>query len=341
MPVSGNPSVAVASIVAQKRPHRRLLADIGGTNARFAWQSVEDSALTHVDTLKCADFSTVNDAITHYLSQQRLPSPDAFAFGVATPVNDDVVKMTNHHWSFSVSALKRELDCDTGLVINDFVALASAIPAMTAADLNVVNAARQVSGAPIAVIGAGTGLGVASLVADDEGRYHAVPGEGGHVTLAATNETEEAIIRLLREKFGHVSAERALSGPGIVSLYEAHCALRGETPALKSASAITQHAQSHWDSSAYRAISSFTDFLGNVSGNLALTLGAFGGLYIGGGIVPKLGELFDRKRFLAAFGNKGRFANYLADVPCFIITCPSPALLGASRVLQQHVDAAR
>lgn len=341
MSVFANPSAAVQPLRSRAGDYTRLVADIGGTNARFAWQSGNRVGLSRVSTLKCADYAGVEEAIAHYLAQNALPTPDAFAFGIATPVNGDVVRMTNHHWSFSISRLKRELRSDVGIVINDFVALASAIPALTAADRIALQSAAEKAGAPIAVIGAGTGLGVASLIADAAGNYMAVPGEGGHVTLAATNDDEEAVIRELRKQFGHVSAERALSGPGIVALYEAHCALRGEVPSLTSAADISHQARFDRASSAFQAISSFVDFLGSVSGNLALTLGAFGGLYLGGGIVPKLGDLFDRQRFVAAFCRKGRFAEYLAEVPCFMITCESPALLGAARVLQQQIDAER
>jgi glucokinase len=341
MSVFANPSVVVEPSSAREGDCTRLVADIGGTNARFAWQAGAGDKLSRVSTLKCADYAGIDEAIAHYLAQNALPTPDAFSFGVATPVNGDVVRMTNHHWSFSISGLKQTLNSDVGIVINDFVALASAIPALVPADRIALNVAAGKPGAPIAVIGAGTGLGVASLIADTAGNYVAVPGEGGHVTLAATNDAEEAVIHELRKHFGHVSAERALSGPGIVALYEAHCALRGEAPTLKSAAEISRIARLDRASSAYHAISSFVDFLGNVSGNLALTLGAFGGLYIGGGIVPKLGDLFDRQRFIAAFRSKGRFAQYLADIPCFVITCESPALLGAARVLQQQLDARR
>jgi glucokinase len=322
----------------EKSVGTRLVGDIGGTNARFAWQSKPSEPLSRITTLKCADYPTLGEAIAHYLDRGSLPSPAAFAFGVATPVVGDQVQMTNNHWSFSINALKQALGSDEGVVVNDFVALASAIPALQANDVAKLDDATRHAGAPIAVIGAGTGLGVASLIADARGEYRAVPGEGGHVTLAATNEDEEQVIAQLRKRFGHVSAERALSGPGLVALYEAHCALRGEVPKPYRASDITANAQMNRDFSCFLALSSFTSFLGNVSGNLALTLGAFGGVFIGGGIVPKLGAQFDRARFLEAFVNKGRFAKYLAEIPCHIITCESPALIGAARVLEQHLN---
>jgi glucokinase len=325
--------------ISQSRSAGRLVADIGGTNARFAWQSHAGATLSHASTLKCSDFGSLNGAIAHYLSKKELPSPHAFGLGIATPVFGDQVQMTNHHWSFSINALKTELGSDTAVVVNDFVALASAIPALTDNDVVRLNDAPRMRGAPIAVIGAGTGLGVASLIADRHGEYHAVPGEGGHVTLAATNDEEDQIIRELRKRFGHVSAERALSGPGLVVLYEAHCALRDEHPKPFTAAEITSNALGNRDFVCSAALSSFTSFLGNVSGNLALTLGAFGGLYIGGGIVPKLGSLFDRARFLEAFTNKGRFEKYLGNIPCGVITCESPALIGAARVLQQRISA--
>lgn len=317
----------------------RLVGDIGGTNARFAWQTEAGAALSHISTLRCAEFDSLITAIRRYLSQQALPAPHAFGLGIATPVAGDYVQMTNHHWSFSVANLKSELGSDTAVVVNDFVALASAIPALTANDFVRLNEPEREPGAPAVVIGAGTGLGVASLVADGEGEYRAVPGEGGHVTLAATTDVEEQLIRELRKRFGHVSAERALSGPGLVALYEAHCSLRDERPKPFTASEISSNALGNRDMACSEALTSFVSFFGSVCGNLALTLGAFGGVYIGGGIVPKLGSQFNRTQFLDAFTQKGRFANYLAAMPCFVITCESPALIGAARVLQQHISA--
>ncbi len=315
----------------------RLIGDIGGTNARFGWQIDAGAEVVQRATYACADFPTLSVAIAHYLSVHSLPGPAAFALGIATPVTGDRVSMTNHHWSFSISALREQLGANTGVVINDFVALACAIPTLTANDVIAHGHVEKTRNAPIALIGPGTGLGVATLFADSYGRYQANAGEGGHVTLAATSELEATLIHVLRDKFGHVSAERAISGPGLVSLYDALCQVKNVEAKPFSPADITAHAVAKTDSLCVEAVAVFTSFLGNVAGNLALTVGAFGGVYIGGGIVPRLGNQFDVATFRKSFESKGRFASYLARIPSFVITCEEPALYGAAYYLDQHI----
>jgi glucokinase len=315
----------------------RLVGDIGGTNARFGWQADGAARVEHQSSYRCADFSTLHEAIAHYLSEHSLPAPAAFAFGVATPVTGDTVRMTNQHWVFSVSALCAQLNGAHGVVINDFVALACAIPALNAQDVNAHSQFKATHNAPIALIGPGTGLGVATLFANQAGHYRANAGEGGHVTLAATTDFEARIIEVLRAKFGHVSAERAISGPGLVSLYESVCQLKNVAAQPFTPAEITTHAIARSDIHCIEAVQLFTSFLGNVAGNLALTIGAFGGVYIGGGIVPRLGAQFDVKLFRKSFESKGRFASYLSRIPSFVITCDAPALKGAAYYLDQHL----
>jgi glucokinase len=315
----------------------RLVGDIGGTNSRFAWQAAGNQGLDRFASYRCADFETLGEAVTHYLKERDLPAPEAFALGVATPVTGDDVRMTNHHWSFSISALRDKVGARTGIVINDFLALASAIPALDDADVRVIGAAKRTPNAPIALIGPGTGLGVACLFADSRGDYHASPGEGGHVTLAALDDYEAEVLRALRAKFGHVSAERAISGPGLVALYEAIAAVTGKSVDTPTPEFVTARAIAKSDALAMEAVRVFTSFLGNVAGNLALTVGAFGGVFVGGGIVPRLGEHFDDDLFRRTFEAKGRFESYLKRVPTMVITCETPALIGAARYLDQYL----
>jgi glucokinase len=165
----------------------------------------------------------------------------------------------------------------------------------------------------------------------------AVPinGEGGHVTLAPADATEEGVVAVLRKRFGHCSAERAISGPGLVHLYEALCTLDGVPPESLAAADITRRADAG-DARCDGVLELFFSFLGNVAGNLALTLGTRGGMYIGGGIVPRLGARIDRSRFRERFEQKGRFSGYLAGVPTFVVQArSSPALLGAARALDE------
>jgi len=182
------------------------------------------------------------------------------------------------------------------------------------------------------VIGPGSGLGVSAVVASKSG-YVAIPGEGGHVTMPAGNDEEAAVIALLRHRFDHVSAERVLSGPGLVNLYNALCELGGQPSAGFTAAQITDPKTMAEDACAARAVSMFCAMLGTVAGNLALTLGTRGGIYIAGGIVPKLGDAFTQSPFRDRFEDKGRFSTYLAVIPVYVIVRPHAALLGAAQML--------
>jgi glucokinase len=311
--------------------HPRLLGDIGGTHARFAWQPRPGAPLEALATLRCAEHASLTDAMAQYLATSGLPSPQACALGIANPVTGDEVRMTNHDWHFSVRALQQTLKLTRLLVINDFEALALALPTLTDADLEAVGGGRPDPASVCAVIGPGTGLGVAGLLPDG---VRAVTGEGGHVTLAAHDDHEAAVVAWLRHRFGHASAERAVSGPGLVNLYEAVSALSGSPAEALKPPDVVDRALAGSDPACVQAIDLFCSFLGSVAGNLALTLGARGGVYIGGGMVPRLGAAFAMSRFRARFEAKGRFAEYLAAIPTWVIrTDQSPALAGAGRAL--------
>ena len=314
----------------------RLLGDVGGTNARWAWQAQPGDAPTRALTLAARDHASIGESIAAYLRQQALPAPCEVAFGIATAVTGDAVRMTNHAWDFSIAALQRELGVQRLLVLNDFEALAHAVPALGAHERRCVGG--PVEGAPgtaLGVIGPGTGLGVSGLLPDGRGGWRVVVGEGGHVTLAPSNAREASLLARLRERFGHVSAERACSGPGLVNLYEAACMLDGVAArALDPAQVLTQ-ALDGTDAQCADALTAFASLLGNVAGNLALTLGARGGVVIGGGIVPRLGDRFAQLPFRERFEDKGRFRGYLEAIPTWVITAEAPALLGAARALDE------
>lgn len=315
----------------------RLLGDVGGTNARFAWQAGPAAPLEHVDTYASSAYATLLDAARAYLSSHSRPAPAACCIGIATPVVGDQVRMTNHHWSFSISGLQRDLGVARLLVINDFTALAMSLPALPSSELLQVGGGQPVPGAPVALLGPGTGLGVSGLLpAPRHGGLVPISGEGGHVTLCAVNDEEEAVLRELRRRYGHASAERALSGPGLVNLYEALCVLRASAPQAKTAAEVTEAAIAGRDALCVRAVDMFFSLLGSVAGNLALTLGALGGVYVGGGIVPRLGQRIVGSGFRAAFEAKGRYQAYLSAIPVYVIDArQSPALVGASRALDE------
>lgn len=314
----------------------RLLGDIGGTNARLAWSSSPGAPLTDIARYACADHGSLAAAIQRYLSDHgRQQGPRACAIGIANPVTGDEVRMTNHHWSFSISQLKRELAVEQLAVVNDFTALALSLPALGPQDLLPIGGGAGIAGEAMAVLGPGTGLGVSGLLPAPGGGYLPVPGEGGHSTLAANDAREAAVIEWLRQRFGHVSAERVLSGPGLVNLYEAVAALEGRAVPQRDPAAIVDAARSGADPLCEEAIDLFCRFLGSFAGNVALTLGARGGVYIGGGIAPRLLPELRASRFRERFEGKGRFQSYLAGIPCLLINATvSPALIGASQALE-------
>lgn len=312
----------------------RLVGDIGGTNARFALIERPGAAIGAPLTLPCADYPGPAEAIEAYLRQTAAPQrPRWAAIGIANPVTGDEVHMTNHHWAFSIEALRRTLGLERLALLNDFTALALALPYLKAEELRRVGGGEPVADAPIALLGAGTGLGVSGLFT--QGRRHiAINGEGGHATLPAHDAREASIIAILAREHRHVSAERALSGSGIERLYRAICELRGTPAEPLSAPDITARALDGRCALCREALDTFCAMLGTVASNLALTLGAFGGVYVGGGIVPRLGDYFAQSPFRARFEDKGRFRDYLARIPVFVIHAPYPALTGAARQLE-------
>ena len=316
----------------------RLLADVGGTNVRFACQLQPGGALLHRASYACVDFETLWDAMSHYLWSEGRDHPLSAAIGIATPIIGDHVRMTNHHWAFSIKAMQHELGLSRLVVLNDFTALALALPALGEADLRQVGGGRAVAGAPIGLIGPGTGLGVSGLLPVSDGNGFApISGEGGHVTLFASSPDEAAVMQVLQRRFGHVSAERALSGPGLENLYQALAEVHGVDATAHDAASITRGAMSGADALCTDTVNLFCGLLGDVAGNLALTLGARGGLYIGGGIVSRLGDGFERSAFRRRFESKGRFCSYLQAIPTFVLkSSDEAALLGVSRALSDE-----
>ena len=312
----------------------RLLADIGGTNARFAWQPEAGAEPECVRVYRCDEHATLLDAARRYLADCERPAPRLGAIGIANPVTGDWLTMTNHHWSFSIAALQAALGLDRLLVMNDFEALARALPVLRPEETQPIGGGDAVPGATRALIGPGTGLGVAGLVPAPPG-WLPVAGEGGHVTLSAVTTREDSVIAALQSRFGHASAERALSGPGLVWLHDALCDVDGmpRTPSLRAAD-VTQRALAGQDPRCAEVLQLFFAFLGSTAGNLALTFGARGGVYIGGGIVPRLARALAASSFHERFVGKGRFRAYLAAIPVHLICSEQhPALRGAAQAL--------
>ncbi|HZX27516.1 MAG TPA: glucokinase [Telluria sp.] len=310
----------------------RLLADVGGTNARFALE-LEPRRFSHVHVLSCADYPSLAAAMTAYLAMdevRRAGEVRDAAVAIANPVMGDEVCMTNHHWRFSINSMRNELGLRSLLVINDFAALAMALPHLSDEQRFQVGAGTPENGRALGLVGPGTGLGVAGLVPSGQ-RWTALPGEGGHASFAPTDRDELRILNALWEEFGHVSAERLLSGPGLAMI---HRVLHEE---LRTPADITRAALEERCPRSTETVERFCAVLGSVAGNVALTLGATGGMYIGGGIVPRLGGLFARSRFRERFEGKGRLSPYLARIPTYVITEPYPAFLGVSALLADHL----
>ena len=318
-----------------------LVADVGGTNARFGWVGDASLKVTRVQTLSVADHLGPAEAASAYLQGLALgpgPSPAAprrSAWALATALDGDWVELTNGHWRFSRRALKQSLGLEDLRLLNDFEALALSLPHLQPSQLRAHGALPRAQGM-LAVIGPGTGLGVAGVVHTAQG-WQALPGEGGHATLAATDDDEAAVLAEVRRHFHHVSAERLLSGIGLPVLHRAVCALaRQATPDL-NAQQIVEAGLNGADPACQRTLDLFCALLGSFAGNVALTLGARGGVYIGGGIVPRLGERFFQSSFREKFEAKGRFRGYLADIPTALITDTLAALTGAAAALDPGV----
>ena len=302
---------------------RWLIADIGGTNSRLAIWHADGTAFGHQDAvrkLRNSAYVEIHDMLGSYLDGLDEPLPSSAILAIAGPVTGDAVQLLNIDWAFSVNGLRQRLGLNQLIVINDFEALAYVVPALGPGDyLDVGNGAAD-DRAPVVLMGPGTGLGVASLIRVG-GRPVAIPGEGGHVTLPATNAEEADVLAALRERFEHVSAERVLSGAGLTALHEV---LHGETV---DAATLSQRAHDA-DPAASATFEQFFCFLGTVAGNLALTLGAHGGVYIGGGIVPANRSLFLDSGFRERFVDKGRYRDYLDAIATRLIVRDTPALVG-------------
>jgi len=303
-----------------------LVADIGGTNARFGL--IDDSGVRDPLIFRCADFPSPEAAAEAYLTAVRpAVRPRLGAFCIAGPVTGDRITMTNMPWAFSIETVRAALGLDRLKVINDFTAVALSVPRLRDGDRIQVGEGSPHPDAPVAVLGPGSGLGVSGLVPGPHG-WMALAGEGGHSTMAPISDRESAVLAQLRKAHDHVSAERVLSGPGLVNLYQALSIIDGREPAALTPAEVTARAVDGTEPHCIEAVEMFCAMLGTVAGNLALTLGARGGVYIAGGIVPKLGPMFVHSRFRKRFTEKGRLRDYLTPIPTYVITHDLPAFLG-------------
>ena len=316
----------------------RLVADIGGTNARFALETASGK-IEQVDVLPCNDYDTLVDAIKEYLKRVGNPVVSHAAIAIANPIVGDWVQMTNHHWAFSIETTRQALNLDTLILLNDFTAQALAITQMDVKDLVQIGGAEVLENAPKAVLGPGTGLGVSGLIPDGRGGYTALAGEGGHVSFSPFDDAEIMIWQYAKKKYGHVSAERFLSGAGLVLIYEALAEREGVKRQKLSPAEISERALSGTSPLCRLTLDIFCAMLGTVSSNLALTLGARGGVYLCGGIIPRFIDYFKSSPFRTRFESKGRFDAYLAAIPVYIVLADYPGIAGAAVALNNELAA--
>ncbi len=316
----------------------RLVADIGGTNARFALLAANSLRPRRARKVRCADFDSLEHAVRSYLQGTGDPQVTQAAFDVATGITGDYVHLTNGPWGFSIEETRRNLGLERLLVVNDFTALALAVPILQPDEVQQVGGGVVHAGTPIAVIGPGTGLGVSGLIPSGE-RYLPLQGEGGHVAFSPMSEAEIGVLRWLQRHYEHVSMERLVSGQGLQNIYRALCAEAGIEPRALSPAKISEAALANRDAHSVQALEMFCAVLGTAAANLVLTLGARAGCYLGGGIVPKLGDYFARSPFRARFEAAGRFSDYVARVPTYVILAPTPALRGLATLLQDPASA--
>lgn len=312
-----------------------LLADIGGTNARFALLTDRLGAIRH---LTVADYPSPKDAVATFLrAEGRELRPDAAVFAVAAPVEGETVRFTNSPWVIDAAELRAAFGISRVVMVNDFEAVAWALTRLESDDLRSVGGGTATPGGPKVVLGPGTGLGVAALVPGPVGASGSagpvvVPTEGGHASLAATTDREAAVVAVLRRRYGHVSNERAISGPGLEALHAAIAAVDGVVVPMRRAAEISRLAGEGACPVCREAVAMFCAMLGSVAGDVALMFRARGGVFVAGGIVPRLGEIFVASEFRARFEAKGRFQEYLAAIPTAVITHPDVAFLGLQAI---------
>jgi len=321
--------------VANVASYPLLVADIGGTNARFGWVSHEGAPLSGVELVLCADYRRPQDAVQAYLhSFQGGTRPVRAAIAIASVISPGPIKVTNSHWVLDPQAFAADSGCVHVEVFNDFEAIALALPHLGAVDYRLVGAALPDRQYAMGVIGPGTGLGVAGVL-PIRGRadaWQTISGEGGHATLAGATGYHSEILRATRKEFPHVSAERLVSGIGLPTLRRAVAEVRGlSVDRQLDAEEIGTLGASREDALCEQTMEAFCSLLGSVAGNVALTLGARGGIFIAGGIVPKLGDFFAQSGFREHFEAKGRYADYLRAISTPVITLPHPGLCGLVR----------
>jgi len=312
-----------------------VVADVGGTNIRLAVLDITNGEMSKIREYPCAQFITIDTALVQYFA--TLSEPVGYlCIGIACPVENDLISMTNLNWQFSKKQLKQKLALQALYVINDYTAISLAVPFVEENQKIKIGGGEEVADGVKAIFGPGTGLGVSHLIKHNE-KWVSLDGEGGHSSFAPNTSQQADVLLLLQSQFGHVSNERLLSGQGLVNIYHALCRLAGKQPEFFEAAEITKSALNGECELALQTLTLFCQAMGGFAGNLALNLDCKGGVYIAGGIVPRFIDFFQNSEFRAFFEAKGRFAGFLKTVPTYLITHENPGLLGAAVYLRQEM----
>ena len=314
-----------------------LVADIGGTNARFAiarGNSREGFVLEQIQRLKNQDFEHLHDAAKTYLEGCSGAHPERGCFAVAGPVNPGLIQLTNSSWSFEPRELGRHLGLKHLLPVNDFAAQARGAPLASPQETSLIREGEAAPNAPCAVLGPGTGLGLGLLVphAND---LNVLPTEGGHAGFSPRTEEESAVATFLRAEYGFASWERVLSGQGLLNIYRALCLADGTPWPEYSPEKITEEALTHPGSRSARTVQLFCSALGAFAGDVAVMSGARGGIYLGGGILPKIQALLRESDFEARFIHHDPMTDYVASIPVWLILSDTAPLLGAAALAEK------
>ncbi|AOY87341.1 glucokinase [Marinobacter salinus] len=309
-----------------------LVGDIGGTNARFALLEQGSVRPRAIEILPCGNYANLDEAVIDYLGRAGVSEVSKACFAVASPVRGTRIQMTNNPWKFDTEEIRQQFGWQTFKVINDFTAMALGVLHVSQDSLVHVCGGPGDEHRPRLVMGPGTGLGVSGLVPIKNGWVPLVT-EGGHVDFAPTDDTEMAVLRILKSRFGRVSVERILCGQGLVNLYQAHAEIQGVVAPLDAPEKITAAALERSDSLARYTLSHFCEILGRTAGNAVLTLGSTGGVYLCGGILPHFIKFLLESPFRKGFEGKGRMRPLVEFTPVFVVTEPLTGLLGAAEAL--------
>ncbi|HSD92483.1 MAG TPA: glucokinase [Methyloceanibacter sp.] len=317
---------------ARQYPAQALVADIGGTNARFALADPVSLQLTEIRQVRCAQHPNLEAALSEYVGALSKP-PERAAIAVAAPVTGGQINFTNSTWSFAEDEIRGKVGLRHIRVLNDFEALALSLPHLASGELHQIGGDTPIEHANKLALGPGTGLGVAGLAWSGE-RWVALPGEGGHMSLGAKDAEQLALLERIRKGRDHLSAERVLSGPGLAELYQAVSASHGLKPAALEPSEVLTLGLNGEDEVAAETLELFVAWLGGFAGDAALLMGARGGVYLGGGIAPRILSKLSAGEFRRSFEHKGRMSAYLAPVPVYVITADFATLKGAAAALR-------